>query len=65
MSIVNINRQFGDACEALGLKNVRKLTLRFEVDQPAIVEAEMFLFDDESAEKLITIVKRFTLTEKD
>lgn len=52
-------------CEALGLKEVTKLTIRFEVGKHAVVEAEMLVFDDDTAEKFLKVIKQYTLVEKE
>lgn len=59
---MKINEQ---VCAALGLKNVRKLSLHFEVDKLPVVEAEMFLLnsEDEGGE-LQRIITQYTLMEK-
>jgi hypothetical protein len=49
-----------EICDALGLKNVRKLDIHFGVNGAATVEAEMYLEED-GVRKLPAILKKFTL----
>lgn len=61
---MSINEQIADVCEALGLKNVRKLTLRFEVNKPAVAEVEMYLFNADEGGELQKVIKQYELVEK-
>jgi len=52
-----------EICEALGLTEVKRLTLTLEVEKIVTVEAEMYMLD-EAGKKLVTILKRYELVEK-
>lgn len=61
MSFSNIGKEI---CEALGLKEVTKLRLTFEVNRPAIAEVEMYLFNEDEGGEIQKILKRYELIEK-
>jgi hypothetical protein len=52
-----------EICDALGLKNVKKLDLHFSVDAVATAEVE-FYPDSDDLKKLPAIAKRYVLTEQ-
>lgn len=62
MSITVDHKLAGEICDALGLKNVRRLDLHFSVD--AAPTAEVLFFPDENGVKaIIPLLKRYTLSE--
>jgi hypothetical protein len=59
------NKHAAEICEALGLKEVTKLTLRFEINKPVVAEVEMYVLDDSALEKATTVAKQYSLKAND
>lgn len=57
------NKVCKEICEALGLKNARKLDLHMVYDKVVTVTAE-FYPEEDGIKKLIPILKRFNLVER-
>jgi hypothetical protein len=62
MNIVKTHAIEREICDALGLKNVRFLTLRFSHDHVPMAEVEFFLEID-GVKQLPPILKKFELVE--
>jgi hypothetical protein len=64
MAITGKDSVCKEVCDALGLKNVRKLDLHMSVDDVVIVKVEYYP-EINDIEKLVPILKKYQLVEKE